>query len=1152
VAGAGEYGERDRLVAALRDRVRHFIREMDPRPLFGSDADQELAAVTPVAAGPPADAEAAAAAGTVAWLRYLVYEGPDVAADQLLLGEAAAYYRLIFPGATELVPEPLRELLESITEKEQFVPFCAYWHSLRSDRKGLMLLHEVLNRLIDAGASWETLAKLSDRLGRQVDNPISLSAAIVAMSGALNAVKPDHPGRWLMEAMLGNQLHDRALLTSSAADLDAAVEHLGVAVALAGNRPSRAASQADLSDALQDRYRETFRAQDLAAALAAGEQAVADAPDRPLVLHKYANALLLQFQETRDLAVRDEVIGYIGDALQLTPPGGDGRAAMLAGLAAALRSGYRETRDPRELDRAIDLARESLDELRSADAASRLLSFHTLGVALLTRFQRNEGAADLRAAVEFARQAVELTPAPGARRALCQSTYAGALRARWEHDGEFTDMTEAIELMGQAAEATPAGHPSRAMYVMNISAAAQRLYLSMSAPAEVTRAALEAADGELRALLASVPDDGPATRLAALLAARGALLTTKYEQTQAAADLDEAVRCCRESVRLTPEDGGEHADYAANLASALLDQARLTGEIDDLAQAIAAQLDVMANPAARARSRIAAAHTAASLLADDDGDFEHAATLLAWAVEQMTLTVPRQLAREDQEYWLGQFGDLAADAAACAVRADRARDAVTVLELGRGVMIGQSLQLRSAVDELRTVAPALADRFEYIRSELDAPASPVEELRPHEFADAVAVFDARRALAARRSELAAELDRLTGQIRELPGMAGFLRRPEFVELAAAGGDGPVVFLNVSRFGSHALIVNQAAVEPVPLDAVGPQSVREQVDRLQAALKAVDTAKAQAMATGMIAAIEAVQQAQDSVREVLDWLWRAVVEPVLARRTAEASPQRIWWAPVGLLSFLPVHAAVSRADGAPGALDLLVSSYTPTVAALTQARKHRQRPPADDGLLVVAMPVTPGGLDLPGAAREAESLTTRFPGGEVLGSWPRATGEATRVTVQTALPRHAVAHFACHARCDPADPAASVLFLQDHQDTPLTLADILALRLDQGQLAYLSACETAATAERLANEALHLVTAFGLAGYPQVIGTLWRIDDDAGSIMTDQFYERLSRPGHPAWPQPELAAQALHAATLYLRAENPDDPILWAAHIHSGA
>jgi len=35
-------------------------------------------------------------------------------------------------------------------------------------------------------------------------------------------------------------------------------------------------------------------------------------------------------------------------------------------------------------------------------------------------------------------------------------------------------------------------------------------------------------------------------------------------------------------------------------------------------------------------------------------------------------------------------------------------------------------------------------------------------------------------------------------------------------------------------------------------------------------------------------------------------------------------------------------------------------------------------------------------------------------------------------------------------------------------------------------------------------------------------------------------------------KPHLAALALHTATLYLRSQNPDDPIIWAAHIHSGA
>jgi hypothetical protein len=59
-------------------------------------------------------------------------------------------------------------------------------------------------------------------------------------------------------------------------------------------------------------------------------------------------------------------------------------------------------------------------------------------------------------------------------------------------------------------------------------------------------------------------------------------------------------------------------------------------------------------------------------------------------------------------------------------------------------------------------------------------------------------------------------------------------------------------------------------------------------------------------------------------------------------------------------------------------------------------------------------------------------------------------------------------------------------------------------------------------------------------------------------MADLVYGGMSPPGQPAGsatppaPQAQLAATALHAATLELRAQYPANPIIWAAHVHSGA
>ncbi|MDQ3990295.1 MAG: CHAT domain-containing protein, partial [Actinomycetota bacterium] len=99
--------------------------------------------------------------------------------------------------------------------------------------------------------------------------------------------------------------------------------------------------------------------------------------------------------------------------------------------------------------------------------------------------------------------------------------------------------------------------------------------------------------------------------------------------------------------------------------------------------------------------------------------------------------------------------------------------------------------------------------------------------------------------------------------------------------------------------------------------------------------------------------------------------------------------------------------------------------------------------------------------------------------------------------------------------------AGLLFLGDHDSDPLTVASLAPIRLDQARLAYLSACRTAFNPSTdLADEAIHLTTAFQLAGYPHVVGTFWEIDDALAVRIADTFYAALatgttrSTPGAP--------------------------------------
>jgi CHAT domain-containing protein len=106
-------------------------------------------------------------------------------------------------------------------------------------------------------------------------------------------------------------------------------------------------------------------------------------------------------------------------------------------------------------------------------------------------------------------------------------------------------------------------------------------------------------------------------------------------------------------------------------------------------------------------------------------------------------------------------------------------------------------------------------------------------------------------------------------------------------------------------------------------------------------------------------------------------------------------------------------------------------------------------------------------------------------------------------------------------------------------------------LDQARLAYLSACSTALTTDPgLLDEAIHLTSAFQLAGFPHVIGTLWAINDALALTIGEDFYTALA--GRDSALDTDQAARALHDAIRSARDRYPAAPSLWAAHIHAGA
>lgn len=156
----------------------------------------------------------------------------------------------------------------------------------------------------------------------------------------------------------------------------------------------------------------------------------------------------------------------------------------------------------------------------------------------------------------------------------------------------------------------------------------------------------------------------------------------------------------------------------------------------------------------------------------------------------------------------------------------------------------------------------------------------------------------------------------------------------------------------------------------------------------------------------------------------------------------------------------------------------------------------------------------------------------------------------------AIDQCSIVHFACHGEID-GDPSKSRILLSDWETNPLSVVDISQKKLDQAEFAYISACNTATSKDfSLLDESIHMAAAFQLAGFPSVIGTLWRIEDQCSSVIAEIVYRKML--GDNGVLDIQKAAQSLHFALRETRDKywkesrfKSCQPLLWAPYLYVG-
>jgi HEAT repeat protein len=1028
-------------------------------------------------------------------------------------------------GDTGAAREAATRLRAAVAEWPDYPDRGAWWANLGYS---LMILFWQ-----DGGADWLSEAIAASRRALEVSSGQDLAIAQANLSGMLS--------------------HLFELTNDIAALTDAVATGRLAAAGLSESDPDRFIATTNLALALRALFEQTGDRDLGQEAVRVGREAVAGAPESHPIRAVAAGNLgstLLRFNDrtSEDEALR-EAIDLCRLAVATIDPIPYHRATFLVHLAAALRLRYVHTGDRAALAEALTVSRSGLLAATFGDP-HRGLCLTVLGSTLLTAYLSSGDLNLLREATSASRAALAEYPPDHILRTASLVNYSITVGMLSREVGDRATMREAVTAARLALAATPAGHLNRPSVLFTLGSALLNVYVT-TGDSDVGR--------ELLAIRRVAPAPRPTDqfRITNYTSSISTALFEYARRTGNVAALREAADLGRAGVADGSGAPSDDGNAMANLGVTLLTLAERTGDPAALHESREMLARAIASPTMSA-TRLMSAHRAKARADALAGDHEASLASLESAVDLLPLTAPRELARLDREHRLEQVVGIGGQAIAAALRVGRPQRAVALAEAARGRLLGEAMDERSVA---RLAAePDLSDQFDQLRNELTALDAASAQVDSHlSIVDSNDPALAGIDLPARRQRATARWESLLANIRVRPGFADFLATPTVDQLRTLADRGPIIIVSADSQRGDALVLTNDPREPVrhvALPGLTYSAAVAQADRFH---------YARATSHDDRSPLSAQQRAQATMTEVLAWLWDTAAGPILAALGHDRQPTskpwpRIWWCPVGVLGYLPLHAAGHHEDLRAGiehpraVLDRVISSYTATIRALAYAREKPARPDRDHGAaprpdavaLIVAMPSTPGAVTLPGIDREVARLQQFLPGARVL-----LGPQATPAAVRDALPEHPIAHFACHGVSDWSAPGQSRLVLHDDRAEPLTVTALSRLQLQHAELAFLSACSTTDTSPRLTDEAVHITAAFQLAGYRHVIGTLWPVNDSGAVRIATNVYAVLT--GNGSRPVDSSgAAEALHDAVRQVR-QNADGrtPSRWAAHIHTG-
>lgn len=677
----------------------------------------------------------------------------------------------------------------------------------------------------------------------------------------LNSLPTTDPERPARLANLGDALRKRFEENGSLNDLERSVVTIKQALALATtNDQDRSYHFSALGTSLQRLYELNGSIEDLEAAITAKEQAIDLTTEnnfqRPGCLMNLANSLIHRFERHGAIADLNKSVSLYREAVSMVPIGHPERSLALSNLARSLDVRFIHKGEWSDLDEAMVLLQKALDMIPLTHP-SRSDYLTSLGIVLSGRFRHFGAMEDLERALEISEEASRLMPKSHPRKADCLNNYGSILLEHFQRTGSLESLDRSIYLLRDAIALASRSCSTQARILSNLGIAFEHRYM-LTRSKQYLEEVLKMHE---QALALTKPDQ---LRYPAYLHNLSISWHLLFKQEGSIESLNRAIAIGERAIELTAVGHPSLAGYLTNVSDLLGERYEATNNIKDHTKAVHLGKQAAESVSAPPFIRILVSISVSNLLLNREP--AQACFHLTNAVHLLPLLGTRTLASKDFQHRISKFDGLTALATSLNLSCGEvAFKALELMELGRGILAGMKLDIRSDITALQEKYPHHYDRFRFLRNAIELPS--IEE----------GGWGSESRHTEDRVNFSRELDQLISHIRQKDGFTRFLLGPSESEMTSLASCGSIVIFNISHVRSDAILLQKHGVWSIALPLLLYSDLKIYTEKFRNATSVN---------------CRSYHNAKREMTQVLEWLWNVAVEPILDALGITEAPAKI--------------------------------------------------------------------------------------------------------------------------------------------------------------------------------------------------------------------------------------------------------------------